>query len=619
MYLSNAQRYLFLLTTLLVCGLGIHHRAALANPSNKDFDAGVAVHGKGLAATLAKEAQGLYETSNAATLKFAEAAKAGKVDRLSWKSLGQNDVRLDQLRRVARQLELLGETAGVDYRLRADSLFKTTGDIINAFRATPSAQKQMDQVRLLITKQAPIRAREIEKLTKMAGDGKWEAAETEMYRFLDQLGVATTCLFNPEKQPIYSPFSQVKSAIDDAMRRARHAQAQQSLTERRQAETPDFAGMLRDVESAITSLAATGTVDVDGASISGPEAITAFGERWGEIQVRAIRCRTLDWLLGNSMEAYAGAAVDPTPSKIVAEFASFNNEMSKALRRLIEADASRVNGADAAKLYVAYLKTCAPLIRRSVNQSLAPTLNPALQSLANRAPQFPVEIASYTEGTADLLRWRARVARNQALARAEAYPSIDSLMFSATQSDADYQGLYPEQGANPKVASLLTSAPQAMSRPLERLQGKPAHALDVVRLGETGPVAIARYRVRSYANIPAPLDLAAEIDALKFDLMVSDELPALSMLAAVAIDSAQRGDLASVGGTIANQYLESLTTRFAALPTAASILTPLGSIPVEQAQSGYRNQMLMRFDLKPTWAQHDFFFVEFAAPATSAE
>ena len=112
-----------------------------------------------------------------------------------------------------------------------------------------------------------------------------------------------------------------------------------------------------------------------------------------------------------------------------------------------------------------------------------------------------------------------------------------------------------------------------LPRPIERLQGKPAQALDIVRLGNEGPVAIARYHVRSYANIPAPLDLAAETDALKFDLMVGDNLPAISMLAAVAVDSAERGDLAAVGGTITNQYLESLTTRFAALPTAASILT----------------------------------------------
>ena len=125
-------------------------------------------------------------------------------------------------------------------------------------------------------------------------------------------------------------------------------------------------------------------------------------------------------------------------------------------------------------------------------------------------------------------------------------------------------------------------------------------------------MAIARYHVRSYANIPAPLDLATETDMLKFDLMVDENLPAISILTAVAIDSAERGDFAAIGGTIRSQTLESLMTRFAALPTAASVISPLGIIPQESSDFGNRNQVLMRFDLTPSWGQHDFFFVEFA-------
>jgi hypothetical protein len=544
---------------------------------------------------------------------------------LGWKPLGQNDVRLAQMLRLGSQLELLGETAGLDYRMRAASLLDTSSDIINVFRAAPEAQKQLDQVRLSLRKQEPVRIREVEKLTKMANEGKWEAAETEMYRFLDQLGVATACLFNQEQNLIYGPFGEVRSAIDSAMHRARAVKAKQLLTQRRQAETPDFAGVLREAQAAAASLATSGMVSVDGATITGPEAITKFGERWAEAQVRTIRCRTLDWLLAASTEMYGPGGGYPggsqSTSQIVSEFATFNNAMMQALARLIEADANRVTGPDAVRLYVEYLQACAPLIHRSANQSLAPVINPALQGLASRAPQLPLEIAAYAEGTADLLRWRGRVARGLAVARAAEFPSIDSLMFETTRSDKVYTGLYPkpDQPSNPSEATLLASAPEVMPRPIERLQGKPAQALDIVRLGNEGPAAIARYHVRSYANIPAPLDLAAETDALKFDLMVGDNLPAISMLAAVAVDSAERGDLAAVGGTITNQYLESLTTRFAALPTAASILTPLGLIPREQSQHSNKDQVLMRFDLTPNWAQHDFFFVEFSPSETSTE
>ena len=72
------------------------------------------------------------------------------------------------------------------------------------------------------------------------------------------------------------------------------------------------------------------------------------------------------------------------------------------------------------------------------------------------------------------------------MTRAKEYPSIDSLMFEATRSDDTYRGLYPvpQLRPDPKVAALLASAPEVMPRPIERLQGQRAHALDVVRLGE---------------------------------------------------------------------------------------------------------------------------------------
>jgi hypothetical protein len=47
--------------------------------------------------------------------------------------------------------------------------------------------------------------------------------------------------------------------------------------------------------------------------------------------------------------------------------------------------------------------------------------------------------------------------------------------------------------------------------------------------------------------------------------------------------------------------------------------TDLGTIPQENFDYGNRNQVLMRFDLTPSWGQHDFFFVEFAPPEPPTE
>jgi hypothetical protein len=53
-----------------------------------------------------------------------------------------------------------------------------------------------------------------------------------------------------------------------------------------------------------------------------------------------------------------------------------------------------------------------------------------------------------------------------------------------------------------------------------------------------------------------------------------------------------------------------MITRFATLPASASILVPLGVLPVEDIKQQLLPQMLMRFDVKPKWVQHPHFYVE---------
>ena len=109
--------------------------------------------------------------------------------------------------------------------------------------------------------------------------------------------------------------------------------------------------------------------------------------------------------------------------------------------------------------------------------------------------------------------------------------------------------------------------------------------------------------------------MSDQVSALKSDLMIEPAASALTLAAATSVRSAERGDLAAVGGEIAGHHLEGLITRFAALPDAASILVPLGVLPTEDLKQPLLTQMLMRFDLKPAWVQHEHFYFELPAAA----
>jgi hypothetical protein len=135
-----------------------------------------------------------------------------------------------------------------------------------------------------------------------------------------------------------------------------------------------------------------------------------------------------------------------------------------------------------------------------------------------------------------------------------------------------------------------------------------------VRISAESKAAIARYSQRTYANLPAPLDMAVEVAALKSDLMVSDQAPPLTMTAMRAVVTAERGDLLSAGGSISGTVLEGVITRFATLPASAVVLTELGRLPPERFDGTNLHNMLMRFDIVPEWACHDYFFINLVPP-----
>src|SRR5687768_11214877 len=97
--------------------------------------------------------------------------------------------------------------------------------------------------------------------------------------------------------------------------------------------------------------------------------------------------------------------------------------------------------------------------------------------------------------------------------------------------------------------------------------------------------------------------------------MVNDQLPPMTLEAAHAVMTAERGDMVEVGGEISGVHLESVITRFASLPASAAVLMPLGSLPAETFDGAPLNNALMRFAIAPRWVYHDYFFTTLPPPA----
>ena len=182
-------------------------------------------------------------------------------------------------------------------------------------------------------------------------------------------------------------------------------------------------------------------------------------------------------------------------------------------------------------------------------------------------------------------------------------------------SEGDFRGLFISSDTAPNRAVLTASCPQVIPTARQRALEQPILVRDLAGL-TGGKLAVARYHDRHYATLPLP-DAAAELTRLQQELLVTAQQPAMTLEAALALDSAQRGNYVAAGGVIKGLHLEGLIPRFAALRPEAQYLVALGPLPVEVPPLGFISHVLVRLDVAPAWVQHRYFFlpVPNAAPA----
>ncbi len=124
---------------------------------------------------------------------------------------------------------------------------------------------------------------------------------------------------------------------------------------------------------------------------------------------------------------------------------------------------------------------------------------------------------------------------------------------------------------------------------------------------------MSRYRQGYYAklaSVPEPLDA---IGRLKNDLLVDADHPPLTLKAACAIASAERGEFRNVGGVVMNMGLEGSISRFAVIPPDEATLVDLNQIQMRVDVGDELSGLLIRYDLQPQWLAHDYFLFKVAA------
>ncbi len=595
--------------------LGQCHAAWGANPNTRDPLLPLDIHNL----TNAQAPLSTASTVFTSLLKDIQAIGANPA-RVAPKKVSELHIQIRQLRRAAVDLQMLGETAGVDYSLRAAALSQSLSQIVAAVRSTPAGQAYANQAQQVLPSPKATQARKAmaQKLQALLQQEKLEEAYQELNTALDQL-TSLTLFMDTRAEELYTmELVSVGGSITNRRITAFREQAKASLDQLITSQLPATAELLKSMAAAAAALQSAPQAPIGDQKLAGPQCLEHFGGVWKQQHLSALRCRAMDWArITNIPDVTYLGQIDPQQVRLTDDAVSqFYESVTKALASLIEADAQRATPAEVPLLYQQYLQVLAPLIASTPDDKLQLAVQPALERLAGKSAPFAEEVKSYQTATHELLRWRERLAQSSAAAAAASFPPSDQTLLKSFQSEGEFRGLFIPSDTAPNRAVLTASCPQVIPVAGQRALEQPILVRDLAGL-TGGKLAVARYHDRHYATLPLP-DAAAEVTRLQQELLVTAQQPAMSLEAALALDSAQRGNYAAAGGAIKGLHLEGLIPRFAALRPEAQSLVALGPLPAEVPPLGFISHVLVRLDVAPAWVQHRYFFLSVANAAPAA-
>lgn len=586
-----------------------------ANPSSEKPMNPLDVHNLTNGQPLVAAADGLFTS----LLKDLQAISANPT-RVAGKKLGDLNVQIRQLRRTAFDLQMLGETAGVDYGFRTKVLAKQLESIAGVFRETPAGKQYCSQAAQYLSSPKVVQARDAtaKKVQRLLQEKNFDEAYKILNEAFDQLTAVTLVMGQPGR-PFELPLGTLEGATTYGRNLAFRERARAALDQAAASLLPKTQELLQSVTSAAATLRTAPQATVGTQTLTGPQCLETLGTSWKQLHLSALRCRAADWAYTTGISDASWLPQTGTPRIVDADYQRFYEELVKAFASLIEADAQRADASDVPTLYVQYLQVLAPLAADTRDDKLELAAQPALDKLAAKSAAFAEEVKSYVTATHELLRWRQRLALAGAASAAAAFTPSDQAMLKFFVNGGEFRGLLNPNDRDPSCTILMASCPDVIQTTMPRALEQPVVVTDIVGLSG-GKMGVARYGNRHYATMPLP-DVSGELVKLQQELLITAQQPALSLESAVAVDSAQRGNYVAAGGALKCFYLEGLIPRFAALRPEAQQLVALGPLPVERPhQVGFIDHVLVRFDIAPAWVHHKYFFLplgEAPAPSTN--
>ena len=578
-----------------------------ADPSTTDPTPPISIHG------FMEEAKKLFaeaiKEDEACTKLYQQMTKGGpKAD-----SVGKQSMHVKSLQRLSDRLTDLGEPAGAEFRMRFEIHEKERVEAFHAFGSTPLAQQMHIKAIASLQKNLPKRLKKIEEVFAKAKQNPLEA-QAILDAAYDEYESVAGILSAPQR----GPFSEMIEATNK-MSPIASARRRQMVHEAITAASSEIGKELDQFHSAYSvSLAGlqTGKVTWDGKSLTGPEFVNDMMRAGFANQARLQRIIALqhinrkassdDLSFESNSGKVASHGIDPSWGE---QLAKLKAGLGDTAIKLIDRDTLGLSANDLIIKLGDYATTLGKYSHRVADDEWNRAFDAAILKAATRVPEAEKTVRNYHDVTKELLKWKERFAGKQESILTGNTKPLGRVIEGATPRTDTLPG-YLRSGSNAISYPLIYNATLEALPVLGKNLGKDATAIvgSVVRLDSDSPVWISRMDNYIYARLASDFYKPEYASKLKSELMIDDSKPPLSVRAASAVYTAERGDNLIVGGTINEVFAEGSLMRMISMKENAAPFSGIDA-PVSLAIDQPTNQASLRAAVSPKWFRHRYFAV----------
>ncbi len=574
-----------------------------ADPSISDPKPPIAIYG------FMEEAKSLFELAvkddEACTNLYAQMKKGGpKAD-----SVGKQSVHVKRLLRTAERMIDLGEPAGAELRMRYEFHELERIEAFNAFASMPQSQAFRGKAIAWLQKNLQKRLKKIEETQSKASKAPLEAQSTLDIAYDEYEAVAG--ILNATERGPFSELIEASGKLAQVASAHRRQLVNQAVDKNAAAVVIDVDRFLVDCSAAVGGVQA-GQLKWSDKTLTSIDFVHEIMKQGFALQARLQKAIALhqlkrkDMASGSSFESRSGEPVanlgDTTWSDSLSKLKS---GLQDTVVKLIERDTQELAANELGSRLAEYASALGRYSHRVAGDQWNNAFDEAIAKSAKRVPDVEKSIRNYQIATKEVLRWKERFASKQASILSEKGKPLAVLLSAASNRTQSTPGYVATGQPIPFFYNTTFEALPALGMNL----GKDPVAIveNVVRFDGDASVRVSKMDNFIYARLPNDFYNPSFATKLKTELMIDESKPPLSVCAASAIYTAERGENLTVGGIVSDVSAEGTISRIAMMKENAAPFTGLDS-PVSLSEQPAR-QASLRATLTPKWVRHRYAMV----------